>query len=226
MADTIGLSLWTDTDDDNAEEGEHVSLKLVRFGNPIPKPAARVRSKVIGRNWNPKNPRVNSFMQSWAYNPAFAEMNLFKAVAKEQFLSQVPATIGGRPAFPVLRDGPVSIKIWVCKRPNNSFFINKDRTRPRNKLFVAFQGGRYAVKRVCYPDTDNCVKFILDALKGVAWHDDNQVCQLVAYKCIDSIKPYEGRTIVEVTDKVEIGLFPQWSIIYSEPTKEDPIAID
>jgi Holliday junction resolvase RusA-like endonuclease len=220
MADTIDLSFESDTE---CEEGEHVSLKLVRCGDPIPKPVPRVKSQVVGRGWSTKNPVSNSIVRSWAYNPASVDMKEFKANAKEQFLSQVPAAIGGLPAFPVIKDGPVSIKIWVCKRPNNSFFINKDRSRPRNQLFVGFYGGPYAIKRVCYPDTDNCVKFILDSLKGVAWTDDNQVCQLVAYKCIDSIKPYEGRTIVEVTDQVEIGLFPQWSIIHSEPTKEDPI---
>ena len=221
MADTVDLSFESDTE----EEGEPISLKLVAFGDPVPKPAPRVKSQVIGRGWNPKNRTGNSIVRSWAYNPACAEMNQFKATAKEQFLSQVPATVAGLSAFPVIKEGPVSIKIWVCKRPNQSYFINKDRARPRNELIVGFYGGPYAIKKVCYPDTDNCVKFILDALKGVAWTDDNQVCQIVAYKCIDSIKPYGGRTIVEVTDAVEIGMFPQWSFIRSEPTKEHPIGV-
>ena len=47
------------------------------------------------------------------------------------------------------------------------------------------------------PDTDNCIKFVLDALNGVAWHDDYQVVQINATKCYDSLPPYGGRTYIE-----------------------------
>ena len=65
---------------------------------------------------------------------------------------------------------------------------------------------------VMTPDLDNCVKFLLDTLSQVAWKDDQQVVHLVAYKCIDTVAPYEGRTIAEVTDAVLVEGFPQWSL--------------
>ena len=62
------------------------------------------------------------------------------------------------------------------------------------------------------PDLDNCVKFLLDTLSQVAWKDDQQVVHLVAYKCIDTVAPCEGRTIAEVTAAVLVEGFPQWSL--------------
>lgn len=34
------------------------------------------------------------------------------------------------------------------------------------------------------PDIDNIAKLVMDALNGVAWHDDSQVTSLICQKCI------------------------------------------
>lgn len=70
---------------------------------------------------------------------------------------------------------------------------------------------------VTEPVTDNCAKFLLDALSTVAWKDDHQVVQIHAWKCINTNTPYEGRTIVEITDEVDIKIFPTWSVRPTEP---------
>lgn len=50
------------------------------------------------------------------------------------------------------------------------------------------------------PDLDNCAKAILDALNGVAWHDDSQVVSLT----VDKFYGEFGRVIVAINEiKVE-----------------------
>ncbi len=46
------------------------------------------------------------------------------------------------------------------------------------------------------PDIDNLIKAVLDALKGVVWHDDSQICVLEAHKSYVA----EPQTVVTVTD--------------------------
>lgn len=45
----------------------------------------------------------------------------------------------------------------------------------RKKREQALSGQLHAV---CRPDVDNCSKLALDALNGIIWKDDAQVCQL------------------------------------------------
>jgi len=58
---------------------------------------------------------------------------------------------------------------------------------------------RFPTARVIKPDIDNCVKFVMDALTGLAYHDDSQVCVLKAWKMKDNFPPHQGRTCIELT---------------------------
>ncbi len=45
-------------------------------------------------------------------------------------------------------------------------------------------------------ENDNLVKFVLEALRGVVYKDDDQVVKMVSYKLIDTDLPAEGKTEV------------------------------
>ena len=63
-------------------------------------------------------------------------------------------------------------------------------TRPKNKVrkTLPMPAEWHLVK----PDGDNIAKLVLDALNGIAWHDDNAVCELVVRKriCAGTDKGY------------------------------------
>ena len=48
-------------------------------------------------------------------------------------------------------------------------------------------------------DIDNLAKFVLDGLIGIAYADDAQVVQLVAYKMCDSLGDCSGGTLVRIS---------------------------
>ena len=52
---------------------------------------------------------------------------------------------------------------------------------PKTKAKERSAGDRHTQK----PDLDNCVKAIKDALKGLAWVDDCQICLINAFKIWD-----------------------------------------
>ena len=118
--------------------------------------------------------------------------------------------------FPIFDNQCVSIKLWFCRRPPNTLFVNSDRSRPKGCLRMAMERLMSPLAFTKKPDTDNCVKFVLDGLKGVAWRDDQQVVKIVAYKCYDSVPPYEGRTLVEVSvGHNDVEHFPSWALVHA-----------
>ena len=99
--------------------------------------------------------------------PVAMQYNDPKARAYEQAIRDaVIAQYRGDPL-----DGPliVSVYAWL-KKPKSS------------KL------GYPTVK----PDADNIAKAVLDALNGILWHDDKQVCQLAVHKV------YADRDMIEL----------------------------
>jgi len=48
------------------------------------------------------------------------------------------------------------------------------------------------------PDIDNCIKFVLDALNGVAYHDDKQVAKVTATKKWMTTTDTEGCILVKL----------------------------
>jgi Holliday junction resolvase RusA-like endonuclease len=213
----VDLSMEESSSDDvppEEEDDEQVNAELIvyhsfhfmKFGPPMPKPSVQVC-------------HVKKFpkCQFWARNPRIQQMMEFREFFKAQHMRQV--TDWSKNGFPLFPTGRVSVTAWFCRRPNDKYFINKDRNRPRPTL--SNMTGIVAASPVAKPDTDNCVKFLLDALSTVAWSDDNQVMEIHAFKCMDTIRPYEGRTIVEITDDVHSYVhsysFPRWSDRYTEP---------
>ena len=55
---------------------------------------------------------------------------------------------------------------------------------PRPKRMAKSASWLYHVKK---PDCDNLVKTVCDALNGIAWKDDSQVCRLTAEKCYSDV---------------------------------------
>ena len=81
-----------------------------------------------------------------------------------------------------LPEGPLALVIDVYKQIPKSF--NKKKVEA---------AGRGDLRPTTKPDTDNYVKAIKDALKGVLWKDDSQVVELVARKW------YGDRPRIEIT---------------------------
>lgn len=180
-----------DEPSDDEEEYDDTCIRILMLGDPIPKPSVRRTSRGCG-----------------FYNPAAKDMKAFRAAAEEQISNEDKQPDFLFTGFPVFPAGVgVVARIWFCKRPPNTFFINGDRTRPKhNALFSPC---------IVKPDTDNCVKFVLDALSKLVWEDDNQVHHIVATKIYDNEPPFEGRTIVELrpdnTRRCETLDAPYWA---------------
>ena len=96
-------------------------------------------------------------------------------------------------SFPLFQSGGVVMKIAFYRRMPNSAFQRRDR-------LTSFVAGRFTTDSswpdLNKPDLDNLVKFVMDALQGVVYHDDDQVVKLVTFKLIDTEHPAEGKTQV------------------------------
>lgn len=96
------------------------------------------------------------------YTPTKAPVNAFKAAVQ---IALREASNGSGPI-----DGPVRMTcMFVMPRPQS--LVWKTRAMPRL---------HHAKK----PDCENLVKSLQDALHGLAWRDDSQVCELVARKMV------------------------------------------
>ena len=141
-------------------------------------------------------------IKRWVTSPSSREMQVFSQQARTQLRLPV--------GLCMIPTGPVWIKVWLYKRPPAAHFVNGDRTRPKGKLLEAAEDGSKDYTISMKPDTDNCLKFIKDALTGVAWQDDMQVSRIMVTMCYDSSPPFEGRTRIEFgsMDEVFIGDVP------------------
>ena len=205
---TVDLTLLassTDEEEESEDEPEQVYpsfYKLLCIGNPQPKPAPRFNYKFKGFKPNTKQPII----QTWTRNEMSKEMKDFRTVTMEQLQEQ----IGTGGSFPIYKKkSTVNIKIWFCRRPPDKCFTNGDRTRPKGALLRSMENSTPHSIHIC-PDTDNMLKFVLDSLKTVAWHDDNQVGGITAYKCHDCHPPFEGRTVVILSKGSLVKPVPEW----------------
>ena len=98
------------------------------------------------------------------YTPATAKVNTFKQAAK------LAAKASLKCMSPL--DGPLSVELlYVMPRTLNQVWKTKPMPRlPHDKK----------------PDLDNLQKSTWDALNGIVWLDDSQICELVAKKVIAS----------------------------------------
>lgn len=104
---------------------------------------------------------INGHARAMNYTPTKHPANQFKAAIQLAYSQAVSG-----PPF----DGPISINVaFLMPRPKK--FIWKKRDMPR-------------VRHTGKPDIDNLTKCFLDALHGLAWRDDSQVCELSVSKDI------------------------------------------
>lgn len=75
-----------------------------------------------------------------------------------------------RKEFPKPLDGPVSVRI-ICYYPRPKNMIWKRKPMPREW-------------KCTRPDIDNIIKTATDALQGIAYRDDGQICRIEAEKWI------------------------------------------
>ena len=61
---------------------------------------------------------------------------------------------------------------------------------------AALQQNRVADR--CTPDVDNLSKFVLDALQGLIYDQDNQVVKCTATKVVDAKPPHNGKIFISV----------------------------
>lgn len=72
---------------------------------------------------------------------------------------------------------PVEMELTACFKPPVSQSLKKQRMMLLNEI--------QPLKK---PDMDNIVKVVADALNGLAYHDDTQICVLTARKTYQSVE--------------------------------------
>ena len=134
-------------------------------------------------------PRVR-FFKNGIYNKKSAEL----VATRQQIKLVAPRAQNG---ILFQKGTPVKMSIgFFIRRPQDHF---KGISRsPENIRMKA----RQATLTPIAPDIDNLIKFVLDALIGVIYHDDRQVVMLTASKQRDSQGSCGGRTVVTVEKAV------------------------
>lgn len=161
-------------DGSSRDGGEDIISEIfsVRIpGNPQPYP--RVRINFGGHFYNPVSKKLSEF--------------------KEKVRKELPAYINGN--IPFAKGVPVCVKIgFFMQRPLGDF-VGRRRS-PGNLKPTSLE--RKVVPHGA--DVDNLVKFVLDALNGVIYHDDTQVVAVEAYKLPDNFMDCLGATVVEISE--------------------------
>lgn len=139
-----------------------------------------VRFKVPGTPVGKGRPRVSTrggkFAKMYTPEKTASYENLVALAAQE--------AMAGR----ALIDGPVDVELVILLPVPASW--------SKKKQAAALSGQVYPTKK---PDIDNVEKAIFDAVNGVVWHDDVQVCDVVKRKRYAEVpgvhvvvKPIEG----------------------------------
>lgn len=147
---------------------EPATITFVVPGNPIYK----------------KRPRfANRGKYVAAINDQVPEEGRFILCIQDQIRNQTG--LAGLLPFP--SDTPITLRLI--------FFMPLLKSFSKRKV-ATIQSGTVLVPHISKPDLDNCVKFTKDCLNGIAWIDDNQVCQEVAVKVY---APRLPSTQIEIT---------------------------
>ena len=94
------------------------------------------------------------------------------------------------PRYPIFVEEPVRMELTFYRPLPLRYFVSNDREKglkPKHR-----EGS--VLSDCCVPDVDNLVKFVLDAMNGIAHSDDKQVVTIIAKKRLDMNYPYTGRT--------------------------------
>jgi Holliday junction resolvase RusA-like endonuclease len=93
--------------------------------------------------------------------------------------------------FPLFPNNGVVLKIAFYRRIPNTAFQRRNRLRDfLTGTFTPDSSWPDTMK----PDLDNLVKFVMDSLQGIVYHDDDQVVKITTFKLMDTDSPYEGKT--------------------------------
>ena len=139
---------------------------------------------------------------------------------KTAFFQSVVKTQLQHCELPCIQSRRILVTIWFCTRPSTTFFLRSDRLELKSKYLRFAVANKAPFSQIEKPDIDNMVKFVLDALKGIGWADDDQVAVITAFKCIDLIPPFEGCTLVEFKKLVaesDLKPIPGWGRCANHP---------
>jgi hypothetical protein len=75
-------------------------------------------------------------------------------------------------------------------------------TTPSREGLKKVYRSQHAQAHIQYPDLDNLVKFVLDALVGIAYSDDRQLFRISARKVYDREGECKGRIGIDITPNV------------------------
>lgn len=134
---------------------------------------------------------------SWVRNGLLVRRVVNKAKMKvEQTRQQMKAALKERyqltdDNFPIYPTCGVRLSVLFYRRIPTSWFPNNNRN---NQITGRNLNGWDPDLQT--PDADNLLKFIMDALEGVAYTNDSQVVLIFARKFLDDEHPHNGRTSV------------------------------
>ncbi len=92
---------------------------------------------------------------------------------------------------------------WQAEMIDGPCYCRITAVFPRPKSKTKKRDANPRLRHTSKPDCDNIAKSCCDALNGVAWKDDSQVCSLWVIKCVASADE-QARTIVTV------GRWEEW----------------
>jgi len=99
------------------------------------------------------------------YTPTSERISTYKALFKDKWNENHPET---------MLEGPLTVHM--------AFYMRRTSTELRR------DASDTAVPHTKKPDIDNLAKAVLDALNGVAWHDDSQIYQLHIIKYYGNVE--------------------------------------
>jgi Holliday junction resolvase RusA-like endonuclease len=117
------------------------------------------------------------------FNGKGKQIKEFREQCKNQLTAQ------GATVFPVHPSNPVTVDI---------IFYRKVPKANHSKVRTA-RGTKMTQWDCKKPDLDNLAKFVMDALTGVFYSDDEQVVRLSSIKQMDTQEPMEGRTTIKLS---------------------------
>ncbi|CAB9514525.1 expressed unknown protein [Seminavis robusta] len=141
----------------------------------------RISFEVPGKPLPEKRMRLGKY---GLYHPGSKEKQSFRQAVKDL----VPATASGV-VFPTGVPVTVEVHFWM-RRPNTDF--------KGSRRLMGILKNSVPFVRPIIPDIDNMLKFVLDGMNRLVYHDDSQVVKLVVLKLLDNEGSCEGRTQVQV----------------------------
>ena len=90
--------------------------------------------------------------------------------------------------LPLFPEEAIFVEMEFYRRPSNGMFIGNKRSRGLRSM------EQHPDNMV--PDIDNMVKFYLDAMDGVFFSNDKQVCRIIATKMVDTLPPHDGKVVI------------------------------